>query len=53
MKNIIDAGGEAVAIEHDVGSEADWKRVIDTTIENFKKLDVLVNNAGIHISAEG
>ena len=31
----------------DVTNEADAKRIIDTTIEKFQKLDVLVNNAGI------
>lgn len=31
----------------DVTNEADAKRAIDTTIEKFNKLDVLVNSAGI------
>lgn len=31
----------------DVTNEADAKRTIDTTIEKFNKLDVLVNSAGI------
>lgn len=31
----------------DVSNEADAKRTIDTTIEKFNKLDVLVNSAGI------
>ena len=46
VKNIVASGREVVAIEHDVANEADWSRVIDFTLEHFKKLDVLVNNAG-------
>ena len=52
VKTIIDSGGEAIAIEHDVASEADWNRVIDLTLEHFKKLDVLVNNAAIPSAGE-
>lgn len=34
-------------IQHDVTSEADWKKVADRAIELFGKIDVLVNNAGV------
>ena len=47
VNDIVAAGGKAVACKHDVASEADWQRVIAFTLENFNKLDVLVNNAGI------
>ena len=40
-------GGHALAVQHDVGSEADWKAVIDSAIREFGRIDILVNNAGI------
>jgi 3alpha(or 20beta)-hydroxysteroid dehydrogenase len=40
--------GDACAfIHHDVSSEEDWTRVIDTAVKRHGQLDVLVNNAGI------
>jgi 3(or 17)beta-hydroxysteroid dehydrogenase len=42
-------GGEAIFIRHDVSSEAQWKSVINETLEKFGKLDILVNNAGVII----
>jgi 3(or 17)beta-hydroxysteroid dehydrogenase len=40
-------GGQAIFIKHDVTSEGDWAKVIEKTLSEFGKLDVLVNNAGI------
>jgi 3(or 17)beta-hydroxysteroid dehydrogenase len=40
-------GVNAIAVEHDVSSEASWQTVMEETIRHFGKLDVLVNNAGI------
>jgi short-subunit dehydrogenase len=41
------AGGEAVAIPADVTSDADRRRLLQTIVETFGGLDVLVNNAGV------
>jgi len=49
---IIDSGGEAIAIAHDVACENDWDRVMKLALEHYGKLDVLVNNAGIGIRCE-
>src|SRR6266508_866385 len=40
-------GGEAVYVRLDVTSEADWATAVETTLDRFGKLDVLVNNAGV------
>ena len=44
---IAEAGGEAVFVTLDVTSEADWQRAVDTALERFGGLHILVNNAGI------
>jgi len=44
-------GGEAFPLALDVAEEADWRRVIDATVERFGGLDILVNNAGIAFAA--
>lgn len=44
-QEIIDAGGQAIAVQADVAQEADVKRVVRTTLDKFGKIDVLVNNA--------
>lgn len=43
------SGGYAVALHHDVTSEADWDRVMAAVDEAEGRLDVLVNNAGIAV----
>lgn len=40
-------GGDALYIHLDVTQEADWQRAIETAVQTYGKLNVLVNNAGI------
>ncbi len=45
---ITNAGGQAVAVQANLGVEADVKRLFTETRERFGRLDVLVNNAGVY-----
>lgn len=47
VQEIRKAGGEALFVQADVAIEADVKRLVDTTVAKFGRLDVAFNNAGI------
>ena len=47
---IVEAGGEALALRHDVSKPEDWSSVVAAIAQRFGRLDVLVNNAGIAIA---
>ncbi|MFT7073943.1 MAG: 3-oxoacyl-[acyl-carrier protein] reductase, partial [Patiriisocius sp.] len=49
VNEIIQRGGQAIAIKADVSKSEDVKRLFQKTIEKFEKVDVLINNAGIAI----
>lgn len=42
------AGGKALSIQADVSQRADVERLIMRTVEQFGRIDVLVNNAGFY-----
>ncbi len=46
-EEIVAKGGEAVFVHGDVASSADWKKMVDATMETYGKIDVLFNNAGM------
>lgn len=41
------SGGEAIAVQADVGSVRDCRRLFKETLEKFGHIDILVNNAGM------
>lgn len=47
VKTIIDAGGEAVALQADVSQAEQVDNLIKETLSKYSCIDVLVNNAGI------
>ena len=47
VDKITAGGGQARFVKLDVTSEADWQAAVETTLGDFHRLDVLVNNAGI------
>jgi 3-oxoacyl-[acyl-carrier protein] reductase len=42
-------GGQVVFVRGDVVSSADWQRMVATALDNFGRIDVLFNNAGVGI----
>lgn len=47
VAEILSEGHQALALANDVTDEAQWDELIDKTLAEYGKLDVLVNNAGI------
>ncbi len=45
------AGGKAGFVHMDVTKEADWERAVAATIKDLGGFDILINNAGIEITA--
>jgi glucose 1-dehydrogenase len=41
------AGGHAVGVKADVSKPADLQKLVDAAVDNYDRLDVMVNNAGI------
>jgi 3-oxoacyl-[acyl-carrier protein] reductase len=44
---IVEAGGQALAVQADVSQPADVKRLFAESVAHFGRVDVLINNAGI------
>ena len=47
VRIIGNAGGEAIAVKADVTKESDVKNLVEITIANYGKLDIVFNNVGI------
>ena len=47
VASIVDAGGKAVAVVAAVGSTETAKKLVDTAVSTYGRLDIMVTNAGI------
>jgi len=48
VASIEGAGGKAVAVSGDVSKAGDARRIVEAAIENYGRLDILVNNSGVY-----
>lgn len=47
VADITKSGGNAVAVATDVTQLSDMQRLVDTAVQTFGRIDVLINNAGV------
>ena len=47
-EKIVELGGEALFVTHDMAKQRDWQRVIEVAIDAYNRIDVLFNNAGLY-----
>ena len=47
-KEIVDSGGTAIPVFADVGKMEDCRRLIQTALDEFGQIDVMVNCAGFY-----
>ena len=50
VTTITKAGGVAIAVMGDISKAADAQGLVDAAIKSFGRLDILVNNSGVHES---
>jgi NAD(P)-dependent dehydrogenase (short-subunit alcohol dehydrogenase family) len=48
VKAVENAGGQAVAVVGNVAERADVERMVQTALDSYGRLDILINNAGIN-----
>jgi NAD(P)-dependent dehydrogenase (short-subunit alcohol dehydrogenase family) len=51
LREIERMGGEALAVQTDLGKREDLQRLVDKTVERFGGVDVLVNNAALTVGS--
>ncbi|OGO58485.1 MAG: hypothetical protein A2025_03425 [Chloroflexi bacterium RBG_19FT_COMBO_47_15] len=52
VKQIRAKGGEAVAMESDISDEDDTKKIAEKVMQQYGKVDILINNAGVWYGVE-
>jgi NAD(P)-dependent dehydrogenase (short-subunit alcohol dehydrogenase family) len=49
VNSILKSGGEAIAIKADVSKEHEVKAMMEETMKNYGRIDILYNNAGVEL----
>ena len=47
QKAVKDAGGKALLVQADIASQTDLTKLVDATLTEYGRIDLLVNNAGV------
>ena len=47
LQMVRDSGGDGIIVQGDVSQEADRERMVQTVIDTYGRIDLLVNNAGV------
>lgn len=50
VQPFIDDGGQITPLQQDVSQMADWEKVVEQTCQKYGTIDVLINNAGTHVT---
>ncbi len=50
VEEIIQNGGKAIAIQADISKPSEIEKLFNQTIENYGRIDILINNAGLMIT---
>ncbi|CAG9610972.1 hypothetical protein BACCIP111899_00144 [Bacillus rhizoplanae] len=48
VEEIVDLGGDALFVTHDMSRQSDWRHVLEVAIEAYNRIDMLFNNAGLY-----
>lgn len=49
---IIEMGSEAIAVQGDISKIEDCRKIIDTAVDSFGRIDILINNSGAGLIKE-
>lgn len=52
LKQALDEGDQALFCKLDVANEDSWTAIINTTLQKYQKLNIIVNNAGIGLTTD-
>lgn len=48
VDEIVELGGDAIFVIHDMSKQSDWRHVIEVALEVYNRVDMLFNNAGLY-----